>query len=108
MFRALKAGMALAGVLALGQYVAVYYSSVQFKEFVQRQARQAPAKKELKWALVNKAKEYSLPVTENDINITTAGSVMRVAVDYRVPLNLLVYGPELSFRAIGAGLMPRN
>ena len=108
MFRALKAGVALAGVLALGQYATVYYSSVQFKEFVQRQARQAPEKKELKWALVNKAKEYSLPVSEDDINITTAGSVMRVDVDYKVPLNLFVYGPEVSFRAIGAGLMPRN
>jgi hypothetical protein len=108
MLRALKAGVVLAAVLALGQYAAVYYSSVQFKEFVQRQARQAPAKNQLKWALVNKAKEYSLPVTESDINITTAGSVMRVDVDYQVPLNLLVYGTELNFRAIGAGLMPRK
>jgi hypothetical protein len=108
MLRTLKAGLALAGMLALVQYMAVYYNSVQFNDFVQRQARQAPVKNELKWTLVNKAKEYSLPVTEADINITTSGSVMRVHVDYKVPLNLLVFGPELNFRAIGAGFMRRK
>src|SRR5437773_8338399 len=103
--RALKLTFALAGMLASVQYVAVYYNFLEFNDFVQHQARQTRSKGQFQSALVAKAKEYSLPLTDMDINITTTGDVLRVAVDYRMPLNLLLYSPELKFRAIGSGLM---
>ena len=103
--RALKLAFALAGMLASVQYVAVYYDSLEFNYFVRQQARQIRSEGQLKSALLIKAKEYSLPLTDGDINITTADGVFRVAVDYRVPLNLLVYSPKLKFRVIGSGLL---
>ena len=106
--RALKLTFALAGLLVLVQYLDVYYNSVQFNDFVQQQARQTRLKGQLKSVLLNRAKDYSLPVTEADINITTSDGVFRVAVNYRVPLNLLVYYPELKFRAMGAGFTARQ
>ena len=60
---------------------------------------------QLKSALLNKAQEYSLPVKDDDISITTTGAVFRVAVDYRVPIDLFVYSPRLTFHTIGAGLL---
>jgi hypothetical protein len=103
--RALKLTFALAGGLAVLQYLVVYYHSVQFHEFVQQEATMAPEKIQLQRTLLSKAREYSLPVTKEDIDITRTGEVLRVAVDYTVPVNLLVYRPAVKFHAIGAGLV---
>jgi hypothetical protein len=103
--RALKLTVALAGMLAVPQYLVVYYHSVQFHEFVQHEAIIAPEKSQLLRTLVSKAREYSLPVTEQDIDITRTGAVLRVAVDYTAPVNLLLYRPAMKFHAIGAGIV---
>ena len=103
--RALKLTFALAGLLALLRYVPVYYHTSEFNDFVKQETQRTRLKGQLKSALLNKAKEYSLPVQEDDIDITITGAVLRVAVDYRVPIDLLVYSPKLKFRAIGAGFL---
>ena len=101
--RALKLTFALAGLLALGQYLHLYYKSLQFNDFVKEEAQRTGLVSQLRLTLLDKAKEYSLPVRQSDINITTTDGVLRVGVDYSVPFNLLVYSPSLKFRAIGAG-----
>jgi len=103
--RALKLTFTLAGLLVLIRYVPVYYHTSEFNDFVMQEAQRTRQRDQLKGALLNRAKDYSLPVTEADINITTSDGVIRVAVDYTVPLDLLVYRPELKFHATGAGLM---
>jgi hypothetical protein len=103
--RALKLTFTLAGLLVLIRYVPVYYHTSEFNDFVMQEAQRTRQRGQLKGALLNRAKDYSLPVTEADINITTSDGVIRVAVDYTVPLDLLVYRPELKFHATGAGLM---
>ena len=103
--RAWKAALALTAVFALGQYVRLYYKSVQFDDFVQREAEHTRLASQLRLTLLDKAQEYSLPVRDTDINITRTDGVLRVGVDYRVPLNLFVYSPSLKFRAIGAGFV---
>jgi hypothetical protein len=105
--RVLKLTLVLAGMLTLPQYLVVYYHSAQFHEFVQQEASKVPEKSELQRTLLSKAREYSLSVTEQDIDITMIGAVLRVAVDYTAPVNLLVYRPALRFRAIAAGLAPQ-
>lgn len=104
--RALKMTFAIAGLLALVQFLPVYYNSVQFDDFVQQVGRQNRTKGQLKSVLLNKAKDYSLSVKEADIGITTTDGVVHVAVDYRVPVNLFVFRPELKFRATSAGFLP--
>jgi hypothetical protein len=103
--RTLKLAFALAGVLAVLQYLVVYYHSVQFHEFVQQEASKAQEKTQLQRTLLNKAREYSLPVTEEDIDITWTGAVLRVAVDYTAPVNLLVFRPAVKFHAIATGIV---
>ena len=103
--RALKLMFALAGVLVLSRYVPIYYHTSEFNDFVRQEAQRTRQRRQLKGALLNRAKDYSLPVTEADINITTRDGVFSVVVTYRVPLDLLLYRPELKFQASGAGLL---
>ena len=60
---------------------------------------------ETRQEILNKASAYSVHVREDDISITTTGAVFRVAVDYRVPIDLFVYSRELRFQTIGSGLL---
>jgi len=103
--RALKLMFALAGVLVLSRYVPIYYRTSEFNDFVRQKAQRTRQRRQLKGALLNRAKDYSLPVTEADINITTREGMFSVVVNYRVPLDLLLYRPELKFQASGAGLL---
>src|SRR5438309_2032149 len=97
MTRLYKILFLLTVMLAVGRYAPIYYSSWQFQDFVQEQAQKVHSKRTFKQALVNQAKAFSLPVDESDIDIRMTGAVMRVSVDYAVPLNLLVYQPKLQF-----------
>ncbi len=103
--RGLKLMFALAGLLFLIRYVVVCYYTSEFNHFVTLEAQRTQQKGQLKGALLNRARDYSLPVKEADINITTRDGVFSVVVNYRVPLDLLIYRPELKFRASGAGLV---
>jgi len=105
--RGLKAGLALAGLLALARYTPIYLHSYEFDDFVKQEAQKVRVQGPLKDRLVTEAKMYSLPVKPSDINISTNNGVFRVAVDYRVPVDLFVYNHELTFHATGSGLMAR-
>ena len=103
-----KAALALTGGLALFQFITVYYNTVQFDYAVRREAERSGASSQLKTAILIKAKDYSLPVQESDINVTKSGAIVRVVVDYRVPVNLFVYNPMLKFHTIGSGYVRRE
>lgn len=101
--KASKTGLILAGLLTTTQFLPIYYNSAEFSYFVQREAARTRSESDLKQSLLKEAKAYSLPVKESDISIERTDGVLRVTVDYKVPVHLLVFNPELKFRAIGAG-----
>lgn len=103
--RALKLALMLAGLLAIIQYIPAYYYASEFDSFVHNEVMRTRVRNQLKRDIMDRARFYSLRVRENDINITTSGAVFRVAIDYEVPVNLLVYNHELRFHTIGAGLL---
>ena len=70
-----------------------------------REAQHPRTTKRLTQAILNRAGQYSLPLNEDDINISTVGRVLRVEVNYAMPVDLLVYSPELKFRLIGGGVL---
>ena|SRR5215467_644841 len=102
--RAVRLAVVIAGFLVTIQCVPAYYNSLVFNDYVREEAQHTRVKAKLQEAILSQAKAYSLPVKSSDIVITTGGSVFRVYVDYRVPVNLLVYTPELKSHAIGSGL----
>jgi hypothetical protein len=104
--RALKVTFLLAGLLALTQYLLVYYNSWEFSDFVRHEAGHTRSESQLRQSLLEQARVYSLPVKDSDISISRTAAVFRVAVDYRVHVNLLLYNPELTFHVRGSGLLP--
>jgi len=105
--RALKAGLALAGLLALARYSPVYFHSLQFDDFVKHEVQHVRMQASLRKALLDEARSYSLPIKESDINFSSNNGVFRVAVDYRVPIDLIVYNHELTFHTAGSGLLQK-
>jgi len=104
--QAVKISIVLILLLALVRFVPVYYSSNEFEEFVRHEASRARSESQLRQSVLNEAREYSLPVNESDIRFDRTDDVLRVTVDYKVPVNMLVYNSELKFHAIGSGLVP--
>ena len=97
--------LAVVGVLALSQSLSIYYRSAQFDDYLKHEVWRTRVTDGLKISLVDKARTFALPVTEDDIRITATGAFLRVDVDYTVPLRLFVYQHEMKFHSIGAGLL---
>jgi hypothetical protein len=103
--RICKILFALAGLLAVVRYGSVYYTTWQFEDFVRHQSSRVNSGKEFKKTIIQQAQAYSLPVSESDVDIRLNGAVMRVSVNYTVPLDLVVYQPKLKFHVLGSGLL---
>src|SRR5262245_17425411 len=100
--RAVKLAAVLVGLLVVAMYAPVYYHTSEFNEFVRTETRHVRQRGELRQVIMTKAEDYRLPVREENINITMQDSVFRVAVDYRVPVNLILFRHELTFHAVGS------
>ncbi len=103
----LKGIFALVLLIAIMKYVPVYYNSSEYNDFVKHETARARSERQLIDKLVSEAREYSLPITTSDISVDESDDILRVTIDYTVPVNLLVVNPHLKFRATGSGLLPR-
>jgi hypothetical protein len=108
MNRALKLTVLLVLVLVLAQYVPVYYHTMEFNRYVSEQTMRIRMQAPLKQAILIKAEEHNLPVTAQDISMTTSDSVLRVNVEYQVPVNFYIYQRAFKFSAVGSGLLMRT
>lgn len=108
MNRAVKLTILLVFVVILTQYVPVYYHTMEFNRYVSEQTMRIRMQAPLKDAILSKAEEHHLPVTAQDINMTTRDSVLRVNVEYQVPVNFYVFHRAFKFSAVGSGLLMRT
>ena len=108
MNRAVKLSVLLVLVLILAQYGPVYYHTWEFNRYVQEQTPRIRMQAPLKEAILSKAEEHNLPVTAQDISMTTSDSVLRVNVEYQVPVNFYIYQRAFKFSAVGSGLLMRT
>ena len=108
MARALK--LTLLGILSvvLVRYAPVYYHTNEFNRYVQDQVKRIRSTVPLREAILDKAEEHQLPVTAQNITMSTTDSVLRVQVEYHVPVNFFVFEKDLKFQAAGSGLLLRN
>ena len=105
MMRLVKIALPILAVLVLIQVSRTYYQSQQFNDFIKREALHARTKKRLVEAILNKAGQFSLALNQQDISISTVGRVLRVEVNYSMPVDLLVYSPEMKFRLVRSGVL---
>jgi len=108
MSRAVKLTVLLVLVFVMARYVPVYYHTMEFNRYVQEQTPRIRMQAPLKEAILSKAEEHNLPVTAQDINMTTSDSVLRVSVEYQVPVNFYVFQRAFKFSAVGSGLLLRT
>jgi len=106
--RTLKLVSALTVALVAAQYSAIYYRVTEFNYFVQRAAQRTSVRGQLKQVVLAKAGDYMLPVQEENVSVTAVGSVLRVAVDYRVPINFYLLERELVFHTVASAPLFRN
>jgi len=105
MSRALKLTFFLVLVFVIARYVPVYYHTMEFNRYVEEQTPRIRMQAPLKEAILSKAEEHNLPVTAEDINMTTEDSVLRVNVEYQVPVNFYLFQRSVKFSAVGSGLL---
>jgi len=108
MSRAVKLTVLLVLVFVMARYVPVYYHTMEFNRYVQEQTPRIRMQAPLKEAILSKAEEHNLPVTAQDISMTTSDSVLRVSVEYQVPVNFYVFQRAFKFSAVGSGLLLRT
>jgi hypothetical protein len=102
----LKITIVLVSLLGLIRYIPIYYSFSEYSEFVKHETKRAVSKSQLKQSLLNEARQYSIPVTESDISIRETDNILRVTVDYKVPLKMLIFDHDLKFHTIASAFMP--
>ena len=104
--QAVKVSFALVVLLTLTRFIPIYYSSSEFGEFVKHETARARSESQLKKSLLDEAREHSLPVKESDISINKTDDILRVTVDYKVPLKMLIFDHDLKFHTIASAFMP--
>ncbi len=100
----------LLGILflaCLGRYFPVFYYASQYNDFVKQAPQRTGVGSQLQQALLSQAALYFLPVKPDDIQIKQEAGVIRVKVDYKVPVDFFIFKHEISFSASGAGLMAK-
>ena len=91
-------------ILAVVRIVPVYVRDFEFKDAIREEAKMARIRRDeppmaIRRRLFEKAQEVGLPVQPEQIQITPAGEGVRISVNYRVPVSLLVYTLNLNFDA---------
>jgi hypothetical protein len=91
----------------LARYFPVLYYATEYSDFVKQEMQRRQVAPQLQRSLLDQAQQYFLPIKPGDIRINENDGLIRVHIDYKVPINLFVFKPELSFHASGAGLAAR-
>ena len=99
-------GVAVAFFL-LARYFPVIYYAMEFNDFVKHEVQRNRVAPQLQKALLDQAQIDFLPLKPEDIHINKGDDLIRVSVDYKVPVNLFLVTHELTFHATGAGLAAR-
>jgi hypothetical protein len=106
--RVLKVVAVACTFFLVARYFPVVYYAMEFNDFVKQEVQRSRMGPRLQKALLDQAQLDFLPVKPDDIRINEGDGLIRVNVDYKVPVNLFVFTHELRFHATGAGLAPSH
>jgi hypothetical protein len=101
-FKTILTLLFLAAVVYAGfKIIPVYVNSFELQDFIRQQnpfwvTQRAPAEG-IRNAIVDKARELSLPVSPEQVKVEVGGGRVAVALDYTVPVDLVVYTLKLRF-----------
>jgi hypothetical protein len=88
-------------VFAGVKIIPVYVNNYELDDYIREQTpywlTQRARADYIQKSILNKAQELGLPVSEDQVKVEAPGSVVRVSIDYTVPVDLVVYTLTLHF-----------
>ena len=100
--------LVIAAAIFVGtQYAPPVFYSFQFSDFVRQQVKFAGVGRkstdDVRREVLDKAKEFNIPITASDIHITRRGPAFTLDLEYSWPIDLRVYKHELKFHTSETG-----
>jgi hypothetical protein len=92
----------LAFVIFVGiKVIPVYVSNYELADYIREQTpfwlTSRDSADSIQKHILDKAQDLGLPVTPDQVKVTAPGNFVNVAIDYTVPVNLVVYTLNLHF-----------
>jgi hypothetical protein len=91
----------LRGVFAAFKLLPPYIAEYQLSDKMQEQARfgvvNRYSEEQIRETIFKEAQDLDVPIKKEEIKVLASPSVVRISLDYRVPIDLLVYKMELHF-----------
>jgi len=100
--RALKLLCLAALSIVAFRYGLVYYDTYEFNGFVQRAVHETRSQALLTQIILRGAGERQLPIGDQDITLMASNSMLRVSIEYQVPVNFYVFRHALKFRSVAS------
>ena len=92
----------LIAVIFVGiKIIPVYVNSYEMDDYIRQQTpfwlTQRASNEAIQNQILNKAQELNLPITADQVKVQASGALVNVALDYTVPVDLLVTTISLHF-----------
>ena len=89
------------GVFAAFKLLPPYIAEYQLSDKMQEQARfgvvNRYSEEQIRETIFKEAQDLDVPIKKEEIKVLASPSVVRISLDYRVPIDLLIYKMELHF-----------
>src|SRR5258708_17530082 len=84
-------------VRLLPPYIAEYQLSDKMQEQAKFGVVNRYSEEQIRETIFKEAQDLDVPIKKEEIKVLASPSVVRISLDYRVPIDLLVYKMELHF-----------
>lgn len=99
-------------VFAATQFIPAYYSAILFEDAVRQEVKFAVTTRKttekVRENIVVEAHKQSIPLTARDVQITRRGPAFTVEIDYRIPVNLRFFVPQMNRHVTESGEIFEN
>jgi hypothetical protein len=85
------------GFKTVPAYVAEYQLADKMQEVARFSVVNRQNEDQIRDAIFKVIQDLDIPATKDDIKVTSTNSLVTISVDYRVPVDLLVYQTEMHF-----------
>ena len=89
------------GIFAAVKLLPPYIAEYQLADKMQEQARFAVvnrySEEKIRETIFKEAQDLEVPVQKEDIKVLASASLVRISLDYTVPIDLLIYKMQLHF-----------
>jgi hypothetical protein len=86
-----------AAVKILPPYIAEYQLADKMTEQARFGVVNRYTEEQIRAAVFKEAQDLDIPITKEDIKVLASPSVVRISVDYTIPVDLIVYKLDLHF-----------